>query len=228
MLQYADDTIFLFDVDLHGARNLKFLLCLFEHLTGLKINFHKSEIFCFGDAIENSLALAQIFTCKIGSMPMKYLGVPVHTRTLSNADWKTTEDKVEHKLSCWKRKLLSLGGRLVLLNSSLSHVPSYMMSLYLLPVGVKKRIDHFRARLLWQEDESVEKYHLVNWLMICQPKDKGGLGVVDLTIKNVCYLGKWLLRLENENGLWQQMLRAKYLSKDTLTQCESKASQSHF
>lgn len=113
MLQYADDTIFLFDGDLHGARNLKFLLCLFEHLTGLKINFHKSEIFCFGAAVENSLNLAQIFTCKVGSMPMKYLGVPVHVRKLSNADWKATEDKVQHKLSCWKGKLLSLGGRLV-------------------------------------------------------------------------------------------------------------------
>lgn len=35
-------------------------------------------------------------------------------------------------------------------------------------------------------------------------------------------------RLENGNGLWQQMLRTKYLNKETLSQCESKAGQSHF
>lgn len=65
MLQYVDDTIFLFDGNLEGARNLNFLLCLFEHITGLKINFHKSEIFCLGDTHNHGTELAQIFTCKI-------------------------------------------------------------------------------------------------------------------------------------------------------------------
>jgi hypothetical protein len=29
---------------------MKLLLSAFEQLSGLKINFHKSEIFCFGEA----------------------------------------------------------------------------------------------------------------------------------------------------------------------------------
>lgn len=99
---------------------------------------------------------------------------------------------------------------------------------YVLPKGVKKRLDFFRVRLLWQEDQNVKKYHLVSWLLICQPKEQCGLGVVDLTIKNICFLGKWLWKLENENGIWQQMLRAKYMSKKTLGQCERKTGQSHF
>lgn len=185
MLQYADDTIFLFDGNLEGVRNLKFLLCIFEHITGLKINFHKSEVYCFGNAVNNSETLSQIFTCKIGTVPFKYLGIPVHNKHLSNADWKDTEGKVEKKLGCWKGKLLSNGGRLTLLNSSLTHVPSYMMSLYVLPKGVKKHIDYFRTRLLWQEDQGVKKYHLVSWQIVCQPKEQGGLGVVNLTAKNI-------------------------------------------
>jgi hypothetical protein len=44
-LQYANDTIFLLEDDLEGARNIKFILSLFEQMSGLKINFHKSEIF---------------------------------------------------------------------------------------------------------------------------------------------------------------------------------------
>ena len=52
ILQYADDTIIFFDHDLEQAKNLKLLLVAFEQLSGLKINFHKREIFCYGAAKE--------------------------------------------------------------------------------------------------------------------------------------------------------------------------------
>jgi len=42
ILQYADDTILFMDHDLDQAKNMKLLLTIFEQLSGLKINFHKS------------------------------------------------------------------------------------------------------------------------------------------------------------------------------------------
>jgi hypothetical protein len=53
ILHYDDDTILFMEHGLEKARNMKLLLCAFEQLSGLKINFHKSEIFCFGEANEN-------------------------------------------------------------------------------------------------------------------------------------------------------------------------------
>jgi hypothetical protein len=50
ILQYTDDTILFMEHDLDKAGNMKLLLSAFEELSGLKINFHKSEIFCFGKA----------------------------------------------------------------------------------------------------------------------------------------------------------------------------------
>jgi hypothetical protein len=50
ILQYADDTIVFMEHDVEKAQNLKLILATFEQLSGLKINFHKSELFCFGDA----------------------------------------------------------------------------------------------------------------------------------------------------------------------------------
>jgi hypothetical protein len=47
-LQYADDTLIFLDHDIKKAKNLKLLLCAFEKLSDLKINFHKSELFYFG------------------------------------------------------------------------------------------------------------------------------------------------------------------------------------
>jgi hypothetical protein len=52
MLQYVDDTIIFLDHELEQAKNLNLLLCAFEQLSGLKFNFHKSEIFCYGAAKE--------------------------------------------------------------------------------------------------------------------------------------------------------------------------------
>ena len=45
ILQYADDTIIFMEHDLTKALNMKLILGLFEQLSGLKINFHKSEIY---------------------------------------------------------------------------------------------------------------------------------------------------------------------------------------
>jgi hypothetical protein len=37
------------------------LLFAFEHLSGLKINFHKSEVFCYGAAKEVEVSYLDIF-----------------------------------------------------------------------------------------------------------------------------------------------------------------------
>jgi hypothetical protein len=50
IFQYADDTLIFFENDRQGAKNMKLLLCAFEQLSGLKINFHKSELFYYGAA----------------------------------------------------------------------------------------------------------------------------------------------------------------------------------
>lgn len=228
ILQYADDTIFMIKDDPEQARNLKFILCLFEQLSGLKINFNKSEVFCIGKAVERQSMYSEIFTCKIGTLPMKYLGVPIHKKRLLNKDWTPTENKMEHKLGCWQARFQSIGGRLILINASLSNVPLYMLSFYKLPQGVREKIDYYRRRFLWQEDQGIRKYHLVRWPVICSPRDQGGLGILDLEIMNIALLGKWLWNLENKDEWWKEILRDKYLSKKTLLGVKKKPGDSHF
>ena len=113
--------------DMEKATNMKLLLCAFEQLSGLKINFHKNEVFCFGQAKEVEDQYAQLFGCQIGSYPFKYLGIPMHYRKLSDADWKIIEERFERKLSSWKGKHMSVGGRLVLINSVLSSLTMFML-----------------------------------------------------------------------------------------------------
>jgi hypothetical protein len=191
-LQYADDTIFLIQDCLEGARNLKFILCLFEHMSGLKINFHKSEIFCLGEAKEYINLYADIFTWPVGSLPMKYLRVPIDNKKVSKSLWCPMLEKMDKRLAGWKGRFLSLGGRLTLLNSCLSNIPLYMLSIYPTPKSVIRKLDLLRKRLLWQGGSQTKKMHLVNWNTVCSPKSLGGLGVLNLGYMNDALLTKWL------------------------------------
>src|SRR6266498_2893825 len=75
ILQYADDTILFMDHDLEKAKNLKLILSAFEQLSGLKINFHKSELPYFGDAQHAAAHYAELFRCEQGQFPIRYLGI---------------------------------------------------------------------------------------------------------------------------------------------------------
>ena len=47
------------------ARNMKLILTIFEQLSGLKINYHKSELLCFGKAKEVESDYMNIFGCQV-------------------------------------------------------------------------------------------------------------------------------------------------------------------
>ncbi|WVZ52923.1 hypothetical protein U9M48_003922 [Paspalum notatum var. saurae] len=223
ILQYADDTVIFLEHDIERAKNLKLLLCAFEQLSGLKINFHKSEIFYFGQAKQQEEAYSHLFGCSLGSFPFRYLGIPMHFRKLSNKDWALVEDRFEKRLSGWKGKLLSVGGRLVLINSVLSSLPMFMLSFFEVPKGVLQKMDYYRSRFYWQNE-----YRLARWEILCQPKNQGGLGILILELQNKCLLSKWLFKLCNEDGVWQQLIRNKYLKNKTLSQVEKRLGDSHY
>jgi hypothetical protein len=127
-LQYADDTVFLLPDDLVSAKNLKFILCTFEQISGLKINFHKSELYLFGDGADKGDRYKRNFTCQIGNLSMKYLGLPVNKMRLRNKCWSSVESKIENRCAEWQGRLLNIAARLTLVQASLSNMSWYMMS----------------------------------------------------------------------------------------------------
>jgi hypothetical protein len=73
-----------------------------------------------------------------------------------------------------------------------------------------------------------KKYRLTKSNIICQPKDQGGLGVQNIELQNQCLLSKWLFKLLNKDGLWQTILRKKYLANQTLGKAQKRPGVSHF
>jgi hypothetical protein len=73
-----------------------------------------------------------------GHWPIKYLGVPISGVRLHVKDWIYLDEKVLKRLDGWKGGSLSYGGKLILINACLSSIPTYAMSMYLLPKIVIK------------------------------------------------------------------------------------------
>lgn len=60
------------------------------------------------------------------------------------------------------------------------------------------------------------------WEIICKSKKKGGLGIKDIRKMNISLLCNWLWKLETKTGLWQDIIKAKYLQNDLINTLKSK------
>lgn len=109
IIQYADDTIFFCEAKAGQVRNLLFVWQLFEWAFGLNINKGKTELLYLGRRTNRGERLAQVIGCKLGSLPLRYLGLPLSNKTLQKADWWPIIERVEKRIEGWQAKLLSQG-----------------------------------------------------------------------------------------------------------------------
>ena len=123
---------------------------------------------------------ADLFGCQIGHFPMKYLGVTVSYSSLRNYDWEYIAIRYLKCCDSWIGNSTSSGGRLTLLNSSLSSIAYYYMSMFLLSKTFIERLDKYRRKFFWCGGRGKKRYYLVKWTRVCRSKNKGGLGVKDL------------------------------------------------
>ena len=105
------------------------------------------------------------------------------------ADYKPLLDSFDRYLAGWKARLLSTGGRIVLVNPVLGSLPIYFMSSILLPKAVRDSLDAKRRAFLWTGEEKCHGSNcLVAWDDVCKVREQGSLGVKNLEDMNHCLL----------------------------------------
>ena len=126
-LLFVDDTLIFCDAFLTQIEHLRFVFTWFAAISGLKINLSKSEIVPVGNVL-NLEDLMLVLGCKTASLLMKYLGLPLGAQ-FKESIWNPIIEKMERRLAGWKRLYLSKGGKVTLIKSTLSNLPTYFLSL---------------------------------------------------------------------------------------------------
>ncbi|GKE33875.1 RNA-directed DNA polymerase, eukaryota, reverse transcriptase zinc-binding domain protein [Tanacetum coccineum] len=116
-LCFADDLLLLCNGDSISVSILKNALTEFGGLSGLLPNVSKSIVF-FGNVREvTRLRILNIMPFREGSLPVRYLGVPLISKRLYIKDCQLLIDKARKRLLDWKNKSLSFASRLQLIMS---------------------------------------------------------------------------------------------------------------
>jgi hypothetical protein len=148
---------------------------------------------------------------KVSSIPFKYLGLPVGANPRRASTWESLILSLQKRLGSWSNKYVSLGGRIVLLNSVLNAIPIFYLSYMKIPAIVAKKIRRIQREFLWGSRRGQKRISWIKWDVLCLPKKKGGLGVRDIRVVNISLLAKWRWRLLFEDHtVWKEVLRSKY------------------
>lgn len=211
LLQYADDALFFGEASLQNVIALKCILRCYEMVSGLKVNFFKSKLAGITTSDDALARFASFLHCRPMDIPFVYLGLPVGGNPRRLSTWDPVVTKLRKRLSSWKGRHLSFGGRVCLIKSVLTALPLYFFSFFRVPKGVLRRCIQIMTSFIWGGPEEDKKICWVSWSRICRPKSEGGLGVRNLDSFNVALLSKWRWRMLHEHDqLWCKVLLSKY------------------
>ncbi|GJU36096.1 RNA-directed DNA polymerase, eukaryota, reverse transcriptase zinc-binding domain protein [Tanacetum coccineum] len=206
---YADDAIFLGEWSDGNISTLIHVLKCFFHASGLKINLNKSKIMGINVESAQVIQAAAKLGCLVLKCPFYYLGTRVGGSMTRVQAWQEIVEKVKSRLSKWKSKTLSIGGRLTLLKSVLGSIPVFHMSIFKVPSKVLHILESIRSHFFNGHDPGSKKASWVKWNNVLTDKKRGGLGVSSLFALNRGLMIKWVWKfLSQKDSLWTKVIVA--------------------
>lgn len=136
--QFVDDTMLMAYPDVHEAKELKRTLKLFAEASGMEVNPCKSSTFFFNTPPLTQRNITKILGFQVGTLPTKYLGIPLSDTTIKQASWQDLLDKLKSKLAEWSLRPLNFPSRLTLVKAVLQSMPAYLFSILAAPKSVLK------------------------------------------------------------------------------------------
>ncbi|XP_031127477.1 uncharacterized protein LOC116029567 [Ipomoea triloba] len=211
---FADDSLLFFKATMQEAGVIKHCLTDYENMSGQTVNYHKSSV-CFSrntseaDRYEVAAVLDVVQASNFG----KYLGLPSFIGREKRAVFSYIEDRIKHRIGSWSKKLISQAGKEVLLKSVAQSMPTFSMSVFLIPDSVCSSIERAMNRYWWRTG-CESGIHWKAWDHLCIPKKYGGLGFKDLRAFNLAMLGKQAWRfLTRPHFLVARVYKARYYPK---------------
>lgn len=208
---FADDVLVFSDGKKSSIEGILGVFQEFAKISGLNISLEKSTLFLAGVKSEDSAAILEQFPFEAGSLPVRYLGLPLLTKKMSVSDYSPLIARIRTRISTWTARHLSFAGRLQLIGSVIYSITNFWMSAFRLPNQCIKEINSICSAFLWSGPTlSTHKAKIV-WSDVCKPREEGGLGLRDLLEANrvACLKLIWRI-LTARASLWTKWIW-KYL-----------------
>ncbi|KAL9666983.1 hypothetical protein QQ045_001327 [Rhodiola kirilowii] len=209
-LMYADDLLIFSNGHNKSVEKLMKIINNFCDLSGEKLNPAKCKIF-FSKHIGLDRRKQMLMETKFheGTFPTNYLGAPLFPGRARIDYFKKLEHNIRGRIMGWTKSFLNISGRATLINSILSSLSIYTMSIIPVPITCIKIMERLFANFLWDG-----KHHWVSWDTICLPKQEGGLGLKNMKGVKEAFLAKVAWKFLSNESLWAKFCRDKYLNKN--------------
>ncbi|KAJ9536710.1 hypothetical protein OSB04_un000095 [Centaurea solstitialis] len=215
-LCFADDLFVFTRGDVGSVDVLKRALQVFSTKSGLHPSLEKSEVFFGNVPPETQTAILESLEFKPGVFPICYLGVPLSPISLKVAEYGGLIAKVKARISNWKTKFLSFGGRKQLVSSVLQSLHLYWMAVFLFPSAVVHELEALCRDFLWAQGNSSKGKSKVAWDMVCKQIACGGLGIRRISAWNRALLAKHVWDLcSRRNSLWVTWIHRYCIRQDS-------------
>lgn len=211
-LIFADDLLLFAEASVDQMRIILDSLNSFCEASGQKINPEKTSIvFSKNVTGQEATKIAGYGGFSISENLGRYLGAHIFSGRSSVNRYRFLTDKINSRLSGWKKQCLSLAGRLTLANSIMGAVANFHMQHDKIPKSILLNIEQSQRDFIWGRNSNGRKAHLINWSTLCKPKSAGGMNFKNLSMMNDAFILKigWET-LTNKEALWTQVLRGKY------------------
>lgn len=228
-LLFADDTMFFTKSNVQCCTTVLQILRDYELASEQKINTEKSSIYFSAKTplMVRNRVKRHLGIEKEGGVG-KYLGLPEHFGRKKKDLFVSIVDRMKQKAMSWSSRYLSTAGKMTMLQSVLSPIPSFAMSCFQLHVGLCNQIQSVLTRFWWDNSNRDRKICWLAWDNLTTPKSLGGLGFRDVQIFNQVLLGKIAWRiLTKPTCLLARILIGKYCSNHSFLKVEPAKGSSH-
>lgn len=144
--------------------------------SGQQLNISKSSIL-FGNKVpaEIKTSIKQALGISNEGGMGTYLGLPEKICGSKKQAFAYIQDRLNTRVTSWSAKLLSKGGKEVLLKLVAQALPTYIMSCFLLPQDIIKKLTSSISCFWWSSKQNNRGLHWIAWDKICLPHEEGGL-----------------------------------------------------
>lgn len=160
-LSFADDVLVFFDGSEFSLRGILRVLSDFEKVSGLALNLKKSCLFLDGNKINTIRQFASMFGLTHGSLPVRYLGLPLMPHKLRPQDYQPLTDRVRLRICSWTARPLSFAGRLQLIQSVIYGLINFWAASFPLTKSCLDTLENFATLFFGQEprnQQGVQKF----------------------------------------------------------------------